>query len=97
CTCAQTYLAPAGLALGTALSYLHTDPVLELPPLYTARKTSEKPPKADDKKGDKKGDKKTVQDVALDPPNRVRQFIIITDLLNATGAANLRAVGAVYY
>jgi hypothetical protein len=98
---AQTYGAPVGLALGTALVYLHTEPVLELPPLYTPRKTSEKPPKADDKKGakkdDKKGDKKTVQDVALDPPNRVRQFIIIPDLLNATGAANLRVVGDVYY
>jgi hypothetical protein len=94
---AQTYGAPVGLALGTALIYLHTEPVLELPPLYTPRKTSEKPPKADDKKGDKKGDKKMVQDAALDPPNRVRQFIIIPDLLNATGAANLRVVGDVYY
>src|SRR5215510_13456828 len=94
---AQTYGAPVGLALGSALIYLHTEPVLELPPLYTPRKTSEKPPKIDDKKGDKKGDKKTVQDVALDPPNRVRQFIIIPDLLNATGAANLRVVGDVYY
>src|SRR5215510_4357604 len=94
---AQTYVAPAGLALGTALSYLHTEPVLELPPLYTPRKTSEKPPKADDKKGDKKGDKKTVQDVALDTPNRVRQFIIIPDLLNATGAANLRVVRETYF
>jgi hypothetical protein len=99
---AQTYGAPAGLALGTALTYLHTEPVLELPPLYTPRKTSEKPPKADDKKGDKKGDKKdadkkTVQDAALDTPNRVRQFIIIPDLLNATGAANLRVVRDVYF
>ncbi|HKQ90150.1 MAG TPA: hypothetical protein VJZ77_05680 [Blastocatellia bacterium] len=99
---AQTYGAPVGLALGTALSYLHTEPVLELPPLYTPRKSSEKSPKADDKKGDKKGDKKdadkkTVQDAALDPPNRVRQFIIIPDLLNATGAANLRVVRDVYF
>src|SRR5262245_30005839 len=99
---AQTYVAPVGLALGTALSYLHTEPVLELPPLYTPRKSSEKPPKADDKKGDKKGDKKdadnkTVQDAALAPPNRVRQFIIIPDLLNATGAANLRVVRDVYF
>jgi hypothetical protein len=99
---AQTYGAPVGLALGTALSYLHTEPVLELPPLYTPRKSSEKPPKADDKKGDKKGDKKdadkkTVQDAALDAPNRVRQFIIIPDLLNATGAANLRVVRDVYF
>jgi hypothetical protein len=99
---AQNYGAPAGLALGTALTYLHTEPVLELPPLYTPRKTSEKPPNADDRKGDKKGDKKdadkkTVQDAALDPPNRVRQFIIIPDLLNATGAANLRVVRDVYF
>jgi hypothetical protein len=84
---AQTYGAPVGLALGTALSYLHTEPVLELPPLYTPRK-----------KGDKKdADKKTVQDAALDAPNRVRQFIIIPDLLNATGAANLRVVRDVYF
>jgi hypothetical protein len=94
---AQTYGAPVGLALGTALSYLHTEPVLELPPLYTPRKTSEKLPKVDDKKGDKKGDTKTARDAALDPPNRVRQFIIIPDLLNATGAANLRVVGDVYF
>src|SRR5262245_26028395 len=95
---AQNYGAPAGLALGTALSYLHTDPVLELPPLYTPRKTSGTAPKTDDKKGDKKGaDKKAVQDAAIDPPNRVRAFFIIPDLLNATGAANLRVVRDVYF
>jgi hypothetical protein len=99
---AQTYGAPVGLALGMALSYLHTEPVLELPPLYTPRKTSGTPPKTDDKAGDKKGDKKgadkkTIQDAALDSPNRVRQFIIIPDLLNATGAANLRVVRDVYF
>ncbi len=99
---AQNYGVPAGLALGTALSYLHTDPVLELPPLYTPRRTSGPPPKADDKKSDKKGDKKgadkkTVQDAALDPPNRVRVFIIVPDLLNATGVANLRVVGDAYF
>src|SRR5882672_2782123 len=55
---AQNYGAPAGLALGTALAYLHTEPILELPPLYTSRKTSGPSPKADDKKSDKKGDKK---------------------------------------
>ncbi|MGH9936607.1 MAG: hypothetical protein ACREAM_10200, partial [Blastocatellia bacterium] len=99
---AQTYGAPAGLALGTTLSYLHTEPVLELPPLFAPRRTSGPSPKADDKKSgkkdDKKGaDKKTVQDAALNSPNRVRQFIIIPDLLNATGAANLRVVRDVYF
>src|SRR5215510_2925975 len=91
---AQTYGAPVGLALGTALSYLHTEPVLELPPLYTPRKSSGTPTKADDKKG---ADKKTVQEAAIAPPNRVRLFIIIPDLLNATGAANLRVVNDVYF
>ena len=100
---AQTYGPFAGLALGTALSYLHTDPILELPPLYTPRKMS---PKSEDKKGDKKGDekvqdkkadKKAVQDVAIKLPNRVRQFIIIPDLLNATAAANLRVVRETYF
>jgi hypothetical protein len=99
---AQTYGAPAGLALGTALSYLHTEPVLELPPLYVPRRNSGQPPKAEEKKSDKKSDKKdadkkTAQDVALNTPNRVRQFIIIPDLFNATGAANLRIVRDVYF
>src|SRR5262245_30138313 len=91
---AQNYGAPVGLALGTALSYLHTEPVLELPPLYTPRKSSGTPTKAGDKKG---ADKKTVQEAAIAPPNRVRLFIIIPDLLNATGAANLRVVNDVYF
>src|SRR5215831_15626154 len=95
---AQNYGVPAGLALGTALTYLHTDPVLELPPLYIPRRTSGPATKTDDKKSDKKdNDKKKAGGPALDVPNRVRQFVIIPDLLNATGAANLRVVGDVYY
>jgi hypothetical protein len=94
----QNYGPFAGLALGTTLSYLHTDPILELPPLYTSRKTSDQPAKAEDKKGDKKSaDKKAVQDAALKLPNRVRRFIIVPDLLNATGAANLRVVRETYF
>jgi hypothetical protein len=99
---AQNYGPFVGLALGTTLSYLHTEPILELPPLYISRKSSEPPSKAEDKKSDKKGDKKgankdAVQDAALKPPNRVRRFIIIPDLLNATGAANLRVVRETYF
>jgi hypothetical protein len=92
---AQNYGAPAGLALGTALVYLHTEPVLELPPLYVPRRTSGPPTKTDDKKGDK--DKKNAGVQGLDVPNRVRRFVIIPDLLNATGAANLRVVGDTYF
>jgi len=94
---AQNYGAPAGLALGAALSYLHTEPILELPPLYIPRRTSGPPPKADDKKSDKKDEKKKDEGTALDLPNRVRQFVIVPDLLNATGAANLRVVRDTYF
>jgi Tfp pilus assembly protein PilF len=90
---AQGYGAAAGVALGTALSYLHTEPILELPPLYIPRRTSGPAVKT----GDKKSDKKESGSSALDLPNRVRQFVILPDLLNATGAANLRVVRDVYF
>jgi tetratricopeptide (TPR) repeat protein len=80
---AETYGASAGLALGTVLTYLHTEPVLELPPLYVPRRT-EKP-------------KKGVPVERIVIPNRIRQFVILPDLLNATGAANLRIVRDTYY
>jgi hypothetical protein len=94
---AQNYGVPAGLALGTTLVYLHTDPILELPPLFMPRRTSGPPPRTDDKKGDKKEADKKAGAPALEVPNRVRQFVIIPDLLNATGAANLRVVGDAYF
>src|SRR5262245_37603229 len=95
---AQNYGVPAGLALGTSLVYLHTEPILELPPLYIPRRTSGPPPRTDDKKSDKKdGQKKKEGEPALEFPNRVRQFVIIPDLLNATGAANLRVVRDAYF
>ncbi|HEY6399848.1 MAG TPA: hypothetical protein VI479_00475, partial [Blastocatellia bacterium] len=103
---AQNYGPAVGLALGETLSYLHTDPILVLPPIYTPRKSSGTSSKKEDKDKDKdkdkkdadKGkDKKAVQAEALDPQNRVRQFVIIPDLLNATGAANLRVVRDTYF
>jgi hypothetical protein len=96
---AQNYGAPAGLALGTVLAYLHTEPVLELPPLYVPRRTSGPAIKAEDKKTAPKGDKerKDAPAVMVDNPNRIRQFVILPDLLNAAGAANLRIVRDTYY
>ncbi len=91
---AQTYGAVAGVALGSVLSYLHTEPVLELPPLYIPRRTSGPPVKAPEKKGEKKDAQK---ESPLDIPNRIRQFVILPDLLNATGAANLRVVRDTYF
>ncbi len=80
---AETYPQAAGVSLGAVLVYLHTEPILELPPLYTARRVQSK-------------DKKSIEP-PLEIPNRVRQFVIIPDLLNATGAANLRVVRDNYF
>ncbi|MCI0525794.1 MAG: hypothetical protein L0Y75_11070 [Acidobacteria bacterium] len=91
---AQTYGPAAGVALGTVLSYLHTEPILELPPLYIPRRTSGPPVKAPEKKGEKQEAQK---ESPLDIPNRIRQFVILPDLLNATGAANLRVVRDTYF
>jgi hypothetical protein len=95
---AQTYPMGAGLALGTVLTYLHTEPILVLPPLYAARRAA-----ASSKKDGGKSDKKDKQSQqAPQPkeeeiPNRIRQFVIVPDLLNSTGAANLRVVRDTYY
>ena len=105
---AQTYPQPAGLALGSVLVYLHTEPVLELPPLFVPRRTAEdvkrerEELKAKEKEKEKSKGKGTAQAPAAPPPpvenlNRIRQFVILPDLLNAGGAANLRIVRDTYF
>ena len=107
---AESYPQPAGLALGNVLSYLHTEPVLELPPLVNIRRSAPAPKseKKEDKKADKKdsGKKDKQADAApqtpkiaeiLESPNRTRQFVIIPDLFNASNAANLRVVRDTYF
>ncbi|MBO0720975.1 MAG: hypothetical protein J2P41_09135 [Blastocatellia bacterium] len=101
---AGAYPAAAGLAAGTVLTYLHTEPILELPPIYVARRTE---PKA--KESARQVDKNSLKEKKEQPgqaaapakeeeiPNRVRQFVILPDLLNSTGAANLRVVRDSYY
>lgn len=105
---AETYPQAAGIALGSVLVYLHTEPVLELPPLFPVRPSApvkaEKPAKKDEKKSDKKdkqdktekSGKPEPQTAAIAPQpesqNRIRQFVIIPDLFNASSAANLRIV-----
>lgn len=105
---AETYPQAAGLALGNVLVYLHTDPILELPPLFTPRRTAQpaKPEKKPEKKSDK-DDKKEKQSKPneaeqqpvspLDVPNRLRQFVIMPDLFNSSNAANLRVVRDTYF
>jgi hypothetical protein len=93
----QTYPMAAGLALGTVLQYLHTEPILELPPLYIARRAPA-PGKQDDKKSYKdKQSPQAAQPKEEENPNRVRQFVVVPDLLNSTGSANLRVVRDTYY
>lgn len=108
---AEAYPPAAGLALGNVLVYLHTDPVLELPPLFIPRRTAQpaKPEKKPEKKSDKedKKEKQGKQDKSneaqqppvspLDVPNRLRQFVIMPDLFNASNAANLRVVRDTYF
>jgi hypothetical protein len=96
---AETYGPAAGIALGSVLVYLRTEPILELPPLYIPRRTAT-PAKQSEKKSDKKekkDDQEKKEESSFDIPNRVRQFVIIPDLLNSTGAANLRIVRDTYY
>ncbi len=101
---AGTYPQAAGMALGNVLTYLHTDPILELRPLFTpSRSAPPKPVKKADKKSEKdsakarqpEGDSQAA--TPLDVPNRVRQFVIIPDLFNASNAANLRIVRDAYF
>ncbi|MCI0663467.1 MAG: hypothetical protein L0220_20570 [Acidobacteria bacterium] len=82
---AQNYGQAAGFALGTVLTYLHTEPVLTLPPLYNPRRAQ----------SSRKDSKEEQEPVKAD--NRIRQFIIMPDLLNSIGAANLRVVGDNYF
>ncbi len=94
---AETYGPAAGVALGSVLTYLHTEPVLELPPLYVPRPEKQSPKKPD-KKTDKPGaETKKEESPLMKIPNRVRQYVILPDLLNSTGAANLRIVRDTYY
>jgi tetratricopeptide (TPR) repeat protein len=99
---AMTYGDAAGMALGSVLFYLHTEPVLELPPLFIPRKTAPPRKAAEKKSKDKKAkDEKPVEEPAKEDiynvPNRLRQFVIMPDLLNSSGAANLRIVRDSYF
>lgn len=99
---ATAYPSAAGLAAGTVLTYLHAEPILELPPIYVARRNA--PPgkivSKQDEKVAQKLDKQTkdlLKSNDEEAPKRVRQFVVLPDLLNSTGAANLRIVRDTYY
>jgi len=82
---AQNYGPAAAVAVSAVISYLHTEPILELPPLYVFRPSTQK------------GGKKDASPPPERLPNRERRFVIMPDLLNTTGAANLRVIRDTYY
>lgn len=84
---AQSYGNAAGVAIGTVLNYLHTEPILELPPYPAALRAAQE--------ANRERVKKKLKPEF--PSNRIRQFVIAPDLLNATSAANLRIVRDTYY
>ncbi len=95
---AQTYPTAAGLALGTVLTYLHTEPILVLPPFYAAQRAaaaSRQEARKSNKK-EKKG-QPIEQPKEEEVPNRIRQFVVVPDLFNSTGSANLRVIRDTYY
>jgi hypothetical protein len=113
---AATYPPLAAAAIGTVLAYLHTEPILELPPLYVVRPSEAEfkavmTAKEKELKEKAAREKKKISEDELkesarqevrkmltaDNQNRIRRFFIIPDLLNATGAANLRVVRDDYF
>ena len=84
---ASTYGPAASYAVSAVISYLHTEPILELPPSYVSRTRPQAQPK---RAAGKEGE-------TFVAPNRIRKFVILPDLLNATGSAHLRTVRDTYY
>lgn len=78
-TAMKTYAASTASAAANIIQYLHTEPVLELPPTYVPRVQA------------------GVRSEGLKAQNRVRKFVVMPDLLNASNAVNLRVVRDTYY
>jgi tetratricopeptide (TPR) repeat protein len=81
---AESVVPATAQAVTAVISYLHTEPILELPPLYVPRPSPQRG-----------GRQPAVPLERL--PMRERRFVVMPDLLNAAGAANLRVVRDTYY
>jgi hypothetical protein len=79
-----------------ALSYLHTEPILELPPAYLFRAEPQKEEKEKKERSKDAAVQAAIQQ-SRTAPMRERRFVVLPDLLNATGAANLRVIRDTYY
>ncbi len=79
---AKNYVPSAVNAVANIIQYLHTEPVLELPPAYVPRAQNS-------------STSSTRSSIQLQ--NRVRRFVVMPDLLNASNAVNLRVVRDTFY
>lgn len=79
---ARSYGPASAQVISDVIAYLHTEPILELPPQYIPRVSAAG---------------KKEQDEPLQLANRERRFVVIPDLLNASNAVNLRIVRDSYY
>ncbi|HEX4948845.1 MAG TPA: hypothetical protein VFZ34_19365 [Blastocatellia bacterium] len=79
---AKTYPTSTASAVANVIQYLHTEPVLELPPTYIPRA---------------QGGGRGIIDEGLKAANRIRKFVVMPDLLNASNAVNVRVVRDTYY
>ncbi|HZS09965.1 MAG TPA: hypothetical protein VFD58_34375 [Blastocatellia bacterium] len=97
-TATNNYAPVTAQVAAVVLSYLHTEPILELPPLYVPRPAAQKQDEGrkDGKKVKDAAVQATVQE-SFKVPMRERRFVVIPDLLNSTGAANLRVIRDTYY
>jgi hypothetical protein len=79
---AKVYPPSAASAVANVIQYLHTEPVLELPPSYVPRA---------------QGGSRVTIDEGLRAANRIRKFVVMPDLLNASNAVNVRVVRDTYF
>ncbi len=76
----KSYGDATARAAANVIQYLHTEPILELPPSYVPRIQAGR----------------TASEGAR-AQNRVRRFVVMPDLLNASNTLNLRVVRDTYY
>jgi hypothetical protein len=79
---AKTYPASTASAVANIIQYLHTEPILELPPSYIPRAQA--------------GNRATLEE-GMKAQVRTRRFVVMPDLLNSSNAVNLRVVRDTYY
>lgn len=78
-TAMKTYAPSTASAAANVIQYLHTEPILELPPTYVPRVQA------------------GIRGEGYKAQNRIRRFVVMPDLLNASNAVNLRVVRDTYY